>query len=260
MFGSNVVRFVSMYNSVKRILKQTRNWLCKRCVYFVPVRGRALHWWQLQPIKLSLGFSRAGRDQVAMRLLTHNQFNVFPRIIDLGAGDPYEDNSTALFQTEGSSEITSIDIHERFISLYALKRTGKFIHAGVGLDNDRFSIQTTWPTQDQVERKLTELDYLLGVGQSKAQNGRDSVEIRPLKRLVEPGRYDLLFVRNHGYEELALNGISFDKFEFRYVFVENNSAFRPKSVIREYMNKAGYELCGRIIGFDDVFRNSAIHD
>jgi len=82
------------------------------------------------------------------------------------------------------------------------------------------------------------------------------VPVKPLDKLVEPGKFDLLFLRNHGYEELALEGIDFDKYEFRYVFVENNSAFRPKSVVREYMRRQGYELFGRIIGFDDVFKRS----
>ena len=257
MLASFGVRFVIMYNSVKRILRSILFWLCRECVYFVPSRGKTLTWWQLQPIKLSLGFSRAGRDQVARRLLRQLQLTGPVRILDIGAGGPYEDNNTVLFQTEGNAEITSIDIHERFISLYALKRTGRFLHAGVGPDHDRFSIQTTWSAVDQETREYSEIDYLLGVGQSSAQNGRDSVEIKPLEKLVEPGRYDLLFLRNHGYEEMVLEGISFEKFEFRFVFIENNSAFRPKSVIREYMRSAGYELCGRILGFDDVFKKSA---
>jgi hypothetical protein len=257
MFASNGIRFVIMYNTVKRILRSIHFLLCRECIYFVPSRGKALAWWQLQPIKLSLGFSRAGRDHVARRLLGPHQLTGPVRILDIGAGDPYEDNNTVLFQTEGNAEITSIDIHERFISLYALKRTGRFIHAGVGPDHDRFSIQTTWSAVDQGAREFTEIDYLLGVGQSSEQHGRDSVEIKPLEKLVEPGNYDLLFLRNHGYEEMVLEGISFEKFEFRFVFIENNSAFRPKSVIREYMRSAGYELCGRILGFDDVFKKSA---
>lgn len=246
-----------MYNRVKRDLMSIIKWLCRECVYFVPCRGKALAWWKLQPIKLSLGFSRAGRDQVARSLLRPLQLTGPVRILDIGAGDPYEDNNTVLFQTEGSAEIASIDIHERFVSLYALKRTGRFIHAGVGPDHDRFSIQTTWSAVDQEAREFTEIDYLLGVGQSSAQDGRDLVEIKPLEKLVEPGRYDLLFVRNHGYEEMVLEGISFEKFEFRFVFIENNSAFRSKSVIREHMRSAGYELCSRILGFDDVFKKSA---
>jgi len=246
-----------MNDTVKRILRSILIWLCRECVYFVPSRGKTLTWWQLQPIKLSLGFSRAGRDQVAMRLLRPLQLTGPLRILDIGAGDPYEDNNTVLFQTEGSAEITTIDIHERFVSLYALKRTGRFIHAGVGSDHDRFSIQTSWSAVDQAVREFTEIDYLLGVGQSSAQHGRDSVEIKPLDKLVAPGRYDLIFVRNHGYEEMVLEGISFERFQFRYVFIENNSAFRPKSVIREHMHMAGYELCGRILGFDDVFKKSA---
>ena len=257
MLASCGVRFVIMYNTVKRILRSILIWLCREGVYFVPTLGKALAWWQLLPLKLSLGFSRAGRDQVALRLLRKLQLMGPVRILDIGAGDPYEDNNTVLFQTEGNAEITSIDIHERFISLYALKRTGRFIHAGVGPDYDRFSIQTTWSAVYQEAREFTEIDYLLGVGKSAAQDGRDSVEIKPLDKLVEPGNYDLLFLRNHGYEEMVLEGISFEKFEFRFVFIENNSAFRPKSVIREYMRSAGYELCGRILGFDDVFKKSA---
>ena len=249
-----------MYNSVKRILRSFLFWLCRERVYFVPNRSKTLTWWKLQPIKLSLGFSHAGRDQVAMMLLRQLQLPGLVRILDIGAGDPYEDNNTVLFQTEGNAEITSIDIHERFISLYALKRTGRFIHAGVGPDHDRFSIQTTWSTVGQGTRDYSEVDYLLGVGQSSAQDGRDLVEIKPLENLVEPGRYDLLFVRNHGYEEMVLEGISFEKFEFRFVFIENNSAFRLKSVIREHMRSAGYELCGRILGFDDVFEKSVCKD
>ena len=251
---------MNMYNTVKRILRSILIWLCRECVYFVPSHGKTLTWWQLRPIKLSLGFSRAGRDQVAMMLLRPLELTGPVRILDIGAGDPYEDNNTVLFQTEGSAEITSIDIHERFVSLYALKRTGRFIHAGVGPVHDRFSIQTTWSTVDQGTRDYSEVDYLLGVGQSSAQDGRDLVEIKPLENLVEPGRYDLLFVRNHGYEEMVLEGISFEKFEFRFVFIENNSAFRPKSVIREHMRMAGYELCGRILGFDDVFKKSIRRD
>lgn len=249
-----------MYNRVKRDFMSLIKWLCRECVYFVPSHGKTLAWWKLQPLKLSFGFSRAGRDQVAMMLLRQLQLPGLVRILDIGAGDPYEDNNTVLFQTEGNAEITSIDIHERFISLCALKRTGRFIHAGVGPDHDRFSIQTTWSAVDQEAREFTEIDYLLGVGQSSAQHGRDSVEIKPLEKLVEPGRYDLLFVRNHGYEEMVLEGISFEKFEFRFVFIENNSAFRPKSVIREQMHSAGYELCGRILGFDDVFKKSVRKD
>ena len=249
-----------MYNTVKRILRSILIWLCRECVHFVPSQGKALTWWKLQPIKLSLGFSHAGRDQVAMMLLRQLQLTGPVRLLDIGAGDPYEDNNTVLFQTEGSAEITSIDIHERFISLYALKRTGRFIHAGVGPDHDRFSIQTTWSAVDQEAREFSEIDYLLGVSKSSEQHGRDSVEIKPLEKLVEPGRYDLLYVRNHGYEEMVLEGISFEKFEFRFVFIENNSAFRPKSVIREHMRSAGYELCGRILGFDDVFKKSVRND
>ena len=260
MLASCGVRFVIMYNSVKRILRSSLIWLCRGCVYFVPTRGKALAWWQLQPIKLSLGFSRAGRDQVARRLLRPLQLTGPVRILDIGAGDPYEDNNTVLFQTDGGAEITSIDIHERFISLYALKRTGRFIHAGIGPDQDRFSIQTTWSAVDQEARVFSEIDYLLGVGKVSAQHGRDSVEIKPLEKLVEPGRYDLLFVRNQGYEEMVLEGISFEKFEFRFVFIENNSAFRPKSVIREHMRSACYEPCGRILGFDDVFKKSVRKD
>lgn len=260
MLASCGVRFVIMYNSVKRILRSILFWLCRECVYFVPSCGKVLAWRQLRPLKLTLGFSRAGRDQVAMRLLRPLQLTGPVRLLDIGAGDPYEDNNTVLFQTEGSAEITSIDIHERFISLYALKRTGRFIHAGVGPDHDQFSIQTTWSAVDQEIREFKEIDYLLGVGKSSAQHGRDSVEIKPLEKLVEPGRYDILFVRNHGYEEMVLQGISFEKFEFRYVFFENNSAFRPKSVIREHMRMAGYELCGRILGFDDVFKKSVRKD
>ena len=246
-----------MYNTVKRILRSILFWLCRECVYYVPSRGKTLAWWKLHPIKLSLGFSRAGRDQLARRLLSQLQLTGPVRILDIGAGDPYEDNNTVLFQTEGNAEITSIDIHERFISLYLLKRTGRFLHAGVGFDHDRFSIQTTWSAVDQEAREFSEIDYLLGVGKASAQHGRDSVEIKPLEKLVEPGRYDLLFVRNHGYEEMVLEGISFENFEFRFVFIENNSAFRPKSVIREHMRSVGYELCGRILGFDDVFKKSA---
>lgn len=260
MLASYGVRFVIMYNTVKRIFGSILFWLCRDCVYFVPSHGKALAWWQLRPLKLSLGFSRAGRDQVAMRLLKLLQLYGQARILDIGAGDPYEDNNTVLFQTEGRAEITSIDIHERFISLYALKRTGRFIHAGVGPDHDRFSIQTTWSAVDQEAREFSEIDYLLGVSKSSAQHGRDSVEIKPLEKLVEPGRYDLLFVRNHGYEEMVLKGISFEKFEFRFVFIENNTAFRPKSVIREHMRSVGYELCGRILGFDDVFKKSVRND
>ncbi len=260
MLASCGVRFVIMYNTVKRILRSILIWLCRECVHFVPSQGKALTWWKLQPIKLSLGFSHAGRDQVAMMLLRQLQLTGPVRLLDIGAGDPYEDNNTVLFQTEGSAEITSIDIHERFISLYALKRTGRFIHAGVGPDHDRFSIQTTWSAVDQEAREFSEIDYLLGVSKSSEQHGRDSVEIKPLEKLVEPGRYDLLYVRNHGYEEMVLEGISFEKFEFRFVFIENNSAFRPKSVIREHMRSAGYELCGRILGFDDVFKKSVRND
>ena len=249
-----------MYNTEKRILRSILFWFCRERVYFVPNRGKTLTWWQLRPIKFSLGFSRAGRDQVARRLLRPHKLTGPVRILDIGAGDPYEDNNTVLFQTEGSAEITSIDTHERFISLYALKRTGRYLHAGIGPDYDRFSIQTTWSAVDHEIREFTEIDYLLGVGQSSAQHGRDSVEMKPLEKLVKPGRYDLLFIRNHGYEEMVLEGISFEKFEFRYVFIENNSAFRPKSVIREQMRSAGYELCGRILGFDDVFKKSVRKD
>ena len=117
MLASCGVRFVIMYNTVRRILRSMLIWFCRECVYFVPNRGKTLTWWQLRPIKLSLGFSRAGRDQVAMRRLKLLKLYGQARILDIGAGDPYEDNNTVLFQTEGSAEITSLDIHERFISL-----------------------------------------------------------------------------------------------------------------------------------------------
>ena len=184
MLASYGIRFVIMSNTMKRILRLIQFWLCRECVYFVPSRRKSLTWRQLQPIKLSLGFSRAGRDQVAMMLLRQLQLPGLVRILDIGAGDPYEDNNTVLFQTEGNAEIISIDIHERFISLYVLKRTGRFIHAGVGPVHDRFTIQTTWSTVDQEAREFSEIDYLLGVSQSSAQDGRDLVEIKPLEKLV----------------------------------------------------------------------------
>jgi hypothetical protein len=233
------------------------SWLFRYFIFFVPIKKDVQQWWRIRAFKLARGFSLAGRDQIAAQLLELNQIGVSRfRIIDVGAGDPYEDNNTVLFQTQGDAEITSVDVHERLISLYTLKRTGKYIHAGVGLEEDLFSIQTTWSIENHDEREVTEIDVILGIGKRPSQDGRDTVLVKPLDKLIEPGKFELLFLRNHGYEELALEGIDFDKFEFRYVFVENKSAFRSKSVIREFMGQQGYELCGRIIGFDDVFRRS----
>lgn len=244
-----------MFMSMCFLVHRQISWLFRYFIFFVPIKKDVQQWWRIRAFKLARGFSLVGRDQIAAHLLDLNLIGASRfRIIDVGAGDPYEDNNTVLFQTDGDAEITSVDVHERLISLYTLKRTGKYIHAGVGLEEDQFSIQTTWSTENNDEREITEIDVILGIGKRPSQDGRDTMPIKPLDKLVEPGKFDLLFLRNHGYEELALEGIDFDKFEFRYVFVENNSAFRRKSVVREYMRRQGYELFGRIIGFDDVFR------
>jgi hypothetical protein len=78
-------------------------------VLYVPINGVTLKWCRLHPIKLSKGFSFAGRDKVVAKLLISNQLvNKRLRIIDVGSGEPYEDNNTELFQTDGNAEITSI--------------------------------------------------------------------------------------------------------------------------------------------------------
>jgi hypothetical protein len=251
------VRFELEYKFINLKVCRQLEQLYRFFVLFCPFKDGVLQWWRIRAFKLARGFSLVGRDQIAAHLLELNQIVASNlRIIDVGAGDPYWDNNTVLFQTVGDAEITSVDVHERLISLYTLKRTGKYIHACIGLEEDQFSIQTTWSTDNHDEREITEIDVILGIGKRPSQDGRDTVPVKPLDKLVEPGKFDLLFLRNHGYEELALEGIDFDKFEFRYVFVENNTAFRSKSVIREFMEQQGYELCGRIIGFDDVFRRS----
>tara|TARA_B110000971_G_C19844943_1_gene424367 strand:- start:62 stop:799 length:738 start_codon:yes stop_codon:yes gene_type:complete len=204
----------------------------------------------IKPIPKSY-FSQEGQDSIALSLFKDASGL---SIIDIGANHPTKLNNTYLFEKEYSAEVISIEPNPHFVDLYKeCNRT--LINAAIG--NEETFLELNIPTRDLsadyednvhatfIKDELNE--------EAKKSSSTVQVPVKRLESLAKPGNYDMLFIDVEGFELQVLNGIDFEKFSFKFLFIENNSPLRPLSKTRKYLNNIGYTFYGRIHGLDDIY-------
>jgi len=196
-------------------------------------------------------FSQEGQDCIALSLIEDASDL---SIIDIGANHPTMLNNTYFFEKEYGAEVISIEPNPYFVDLYK-NGNRRLINAAIG--NEETYLELNVPT-----RNLT-TDYNDHVHatfikdelneEAKKSSSTIQVPVKKLESLAKPGNYDILFIDVEGFELQVLEGINFEKFSFKLLFIENNSPLRPVSKIRNYLNNVGYTFYGRIHGLDDIY-------
>lgn len=206
--------------------------------------------WNYHYKNMARSYSQYGQDVYLFDLIGSNK-----RYVEVGANHPVRLNNSYLLEKNGWEGV-SIDPLKKYTKAWQEEREQPFINYAIGKETIVRNFVEFYGKESWYDMMSGFEDFIRPEDLVSFDSKVYEVKVVPLDSIIPFDFFDLLLVDTEGAEMEVLEGVNLEKYQPKYVMLENAAAIGGARSLREYMFERNYNLIARIGCADDLYERS----